>query len=138
MPKFTGSYQHALDQKNRLFIPAKLREKLGDEFYSYIPINGTPCIMLFSEEKLDEMLAKLKTRYDGEQLSRAIRKTLGNTHEVAVDKQGRITLKAEFCKRAQLDGVAQINGVADLVEIWKPADTDAEEALDDDFSDWDY
>lgn len=36
----TGEYQHTLDSKGRLFIPAKLRDELGDTFTSLCPTNA--------------------------------------------------------------------------------------------------
>ena len=138
MPFLTGSYTHTIDQQNRLFIPAKLREQLGERFYSYIPINGTPCIMLFGEEQLQEMLRRLNEDFSGDLFSAAQRRMFQNLQEAVPDKQGRVTLNPKFCKRAELEKEAQINGVGCYAEIWKPMAESEEEAPDSAFEKWTY
>ena len=44
----TGIYQHTLDAKGRLFIPAKLREELGDTFY--VTVSPEKCLSAYSQE----------------------------------------------------------------------------------------
>jgi len=138
MPFLTGSYTHTVDQQNRLFIPAKLREQLGERFYSYIPINGMPCIMLFGEEQLQEMLRRLNEDFSGDRFSAAQRKMFQNLQEVTPDKQGRVTLHPKFRKRADQEKEAQINGVGSYAEIWRPAAEDEAEAPDPAFEKWTY
>ncbi|MEG2421932.1 MAG: MraZ N-terminal domain-containing protein, partial [Oscillospiraceae bacterium] len=43
----TGQYQHSIDTKGRLFIPAKLREELGDTFYVTMGTDG--CLSVYSD-----------------------------------------------------------------------------------------
>ena len=49
----TGIYQHTLDAKGRLFIPAKLREELGETFY--VTISPEKCLSAYSQENWDDV-----------------------------------------------------------------------------------
>ena len=53
----TGEYKHTLDSKGRLFIPAKLREELGDVFY--ITLSMDKCISAYSAESWRAFSAKV-------------------------------------------------------------------------------
>ena len=47
-----GSYkEHTIDAKNRLFIPAKMRNKLGSTFRVFCPIDGSDCLYIYSDEE---------------------------------------------------------------------------------------
>ena len=56
----TGEYQHSLDSKGRLFMPAKLREELGAVFY--ITISMDRCLCAYSSESWDALSAEASCR----------------------------------------------------------------------------
>ena len=53
----TGEYQHSLDAKGRLFIPARMREELGDVFY--VTISPDKCLSAYSGEHWQELCDKV-------------------------------------------------------------------------------
>ena len=53
----TGIYQHTLDAKGRLFIPAKLREELGETFY--VTISPEKCLSAYSQENWDDVARRV-------------------------------------------------------------------------------
>ena len=53
----TGEYQHALDNKGRIFIPAKLRDELGQIFY--VTLSMDRCLSVYSAENWDKLIAKV-------------------------------------------------------------------------------
>ena len=53
----TGIYQHTLDAKGRLFIPAKLREELGDTFY--VTVSPEKCLSAYSQENWDDVARRV-------------------------------------------------------------------------------
>ena len=61
-----GQYQHNIDAKGRLFIPAKYREELGETFYVTIGLDG--CLSVYSDAKWAELTAK----FDALPLSKAV------------------------------------------------------------------
>lgn len=56
---FIGEYQHALDSKNRIVVPAKLREGLGDKFIITKDLDG--CLYAYPLEEWKTLEEKLKT-----------------------------------------------------------------------------
>ena len=112
----TGQYQHSIDAKGRLFIPAKLREELGDTFY--VTIAGTdPCLAVYSEEGWE----KLTEKFDSlpySKAKKAIRQLYSNAAKCEPDAQGRILLPQKLRAYAGLDKDVVIIGVSNRAEIW--------------------
>ena len=111
-----GRFEHNIDLKGRVFMPAKLREELGDGF---IATKGKdPCICVYSKEqwkRLEEKMLALPSKYDA--LKRFF---FASANVIEIDKQGRISLPLELRQYAGLSQTATITGVGDKVEIWNP------------------
>ncbi len=116
--KFRGKYTHNLDQKNRLFIPAKFRDLLGEKFIVCRPLNGDRCIMVYSEQGWDEFMETVEQKYDGRELVLFKRFANANIDSAEPDKQGRVTLKTEFCQFAKLEREVFVVGAENHFEIW--------------------
>ena len=112
----TGQYQHSIDAKGRLFIPAKLREELGETFY--ITIAGTdPCLAVYSEEGWQ----KLTEKFDNLPYSRAkkaIRTLYSNAAKCEPDAQGRVLIPQKLRDYADLKKDVVVAGVSKRAEIW--------------------
>ncbi|MBR0310940.1 MAG: division/cell wall cluster transcriptional repressor MraZ [Oscillospiraceae bacterium] len=112
----TGQFQHSIDAKGRLFIPAKLREELGETFY--VTIAGTDrCLAVYSEEGWE----KLTEKFDSlpySQAKRAIRQLYSNAAKCEPDAQGRILLPQKLRAYAGLEKEVVIAGVSKRAEIW--------------------
>lgn len=117
---FENNYTHAIDQKNRLFIPAEYRAKLGEEFVICTPPGADECIIVYTLEEWDRYFKGLREVCSGRDLAYAERMAISSKKRVTADKQGRITLTQEFCKYAGLEKEALIMGVGNRVEIWSP------------------
>ena len=84
----TGTYQHTLDAKGRLFIPSKLREELGDTFY--VTISREPCLCAYNEANWQRLCDKAnELPYS---LQSKLRPMFANAAKVELDAQGRILL----------------------------------------------
>ncbi len=110
---FYGNHKHTLDAKNRLFIPAKFREGLGDSFILYSP-KDQDCLYIYNEKDWEEISEEVIAIGDVD-MQRYI---FDDALSVEPDKQGRITVKAEFCKRVGLKKEVIVAGVGKRVEIW--------------------
>lgn len=110
----TGTYEHSLDAKGRLFLPAKLREELGEVFYLAMGIDTCLAIYPLSTwERFTEKLASLPMSQ-----SRVMRSFFANAVKCEPDKQGRIVIPQRLRQYAKLSRDVVILGVNDRAEIW--------------------
>ncbi|MCL6634537.1 MAG: division/cell wall cluster transcriptional repressor MraZ [Peptococcaceae bacterium] len=114
---FMGEYQHNIDAKGRLFIPARLREGLGDRFVLTKGLDGSLFAFPLPEwELLEQKLKSLPfTRSDVRAFARLF---FSGATECEVDKQGRILIPGNLREYAALEKDAVIIGVSTRVEIW--------------------
>jgi len=112
-----SEYNHTLDTKGRLIIPAKFREVLGEEFVISKGMDG--CLFVYDnagwtafEEKLQAMpISRKDTRM-------FVRHFLAGAAEVEVDKQGRILIPSVLREFAGLEKDVVLVGVLTKIEIW--------------------
>ena len=113
-----GRYQHNIDAKGRIFVPAKLREKLGDSFIAAAVMDH--CVSLYSMEEWDKLqqgLAEMPMTK-----ARKLQRYLSaNASDVQVDAQGRILLPRHLLEYAGLEKEALVVGAGNRAEIWNPA-----------------
>lgn len=134
---FVGEYRHTLDAKNRLFIPAKFRELLGENFA--ISRINEKCLLLFSEEGWMQYTDALLNGVPAD-TKRIARKVFSKTTYATPDAQGRVIIPAKLCELAELKKNAVIVGVGNHAEIWsednwdKIEDEMSDEALEATFS----
>ncbi len=122
------NYAHQLDAKNRMRIPAKLREELGNNYS--ITIGTGKCLYVYTEEQMQKVKATLTNinPYREKQL-KAARYILYNTWEAEEDKQGRILLPENLRKYAEIEKNVIVFKGPNCVEIW------SEEVWNDYFND---
>lgn len=114
---FMGEYQHTIDAKGRLIMPAKFREDLGEKFVITKGLDG--CLFIYSQEEWNVLEEKLRnlpfTRADARAFSRFF---FSGATECELDKQGRILLPNNLRSYANLIKDVLIIGVSSRVEIW--------------------
>ncbi|EGL82165.1 Protein mraZ [Caldalkalibacillus thermarum TA2.A1] len=114
---FLGEYQHTIDNKGRLIIPAKFREGLGTSFIVTRGLDKCLFVYPFSEWKqIEEKLKSLPfTRSDARAFTRFF---FSGATECELDKQGRVNIPANLREYAQLEKDCVVIGVSSRVEIW--------------------
>ncbi len=113
-----GRYSHNIDAKGRVFVPAKMREVLGDTFV--VATVMEPCIGLYTLVGWNEMLEKLE-QLPMTKSRKLLRYLSSNAADVQVDAQGRILLPKHLMEHAELMKEALIIGAgANRAEIWNP------------------
>lgn len=111
-----GEYRHALDSKNRIFTPAKLREELGLSFVVVKSIREK-CLKIFSLEGWKAYTAPI--REQNRKLQEQVLRFLNSTSaQVTPDAQGRIVLPPELVGYAEIERNVVVVGCGDYAEIW--------------------
>lgn len=118
LPRFTGSVEHALDDKGRLIVPARFRERLGTGFVITIA-QPDPCLALYPSVTWSEFCNRLEQapRKD-ERFRRFVRHLFAHTEEVACDTQGRLGIPASLRTFAGIHRDIVSVGSLTRVEIW--------------------
>ncbi len=117
-----GKYPAKLDDKNRLFVPAKLREEFGEKFYITIGANcGHSCLTVYTEQDF-RILSENYSALPLSQRSSTTSLIFMNANECTPDKQFRFSLTQFLLDYAGIGREVMVVGRAGQAEIW-----DAEE-----------
>ncbi len=113
---FSGEFKHTLDAKNRLFIPAKHREDLGESFMVAKNIREK-CLKVYSMAGWEEYIAPIRKmeRKKSEAILRALHR---DAAQVSPDSQGRIVIPVSLVEYAGITKTAVVVGCGDYAEIW--------------------
>ncbi len=116
-PMFMGEFQHSIDEKGRLTVPAKFRELLGA---SFVVTRGLDqCLFVYPMDEWAVMEKKLKAlplmKADARAFTRFF---FSGATECELDKQGRVNLPGKLCEYAKLTKECVVLGVSTRVEIW--------------------
>ena len=114
---FMGEYRHSLDSKNRLIIPSRFREELGDTFVITRYLDGCLTVYTSSQwEKINEKIMTIPiTSKSGPQF---IRQLLSKATLCEPDSMGRVPLPQPLIKAAEINKKCVVIGAGDHVEIW--------------------
>ena len=113
----TGIYQHTLDAKGRLFIPAKLREELGETVY--VTISPEKCLSAYSQENWDDVARRVAAMTNVQQ--RKMRPLFAYAARCELDGQGRILLPQHLREFAGLTKSVTVVGSNNHAEFWDSA-----------------
>ncbi len=116
---FLGQYQHTLDNKGRLTIPARYRDLLDDG--AYLTQGFDRNLMVMTVSAFEALSRKVNSMSITNSRSRLLRRLLfSNGERVEVDKAGRILIPQFLRQSASLDSDAIVVGGGDYFEIWSP------------------
>ncbi len=115
-----GAYEHSLDDKNRVTLPAKFRQAFAKGVF--VSKGLDPCLVVYPPDGwnalVDGRLAGLDPlSREARQMSRYV---YANASEAVPDKQGRISLPATLLAHASLKREVTVVGVRDHLELWEP------------------
>lgn len=114
---FFGEYEHNIDDKGRVIMPAKFREELGMVFYVTKGLNS--CLFVYPKEAWEKRIEELGRLGDNqEQVRRFKRIFFSNASQNILDKQGRVVIAPKLRQQASLTKEIVFIGVNDHIEIW--------------------
>jgi len=113
---YYGTFEHSVDAKNRMFVPAKFKEDLGDSFkLTYTGLKS--CIYVYSNEQWQKFEERLSTLPSVE-FDEFITEVYANTVDVQLDSQGRVVLPTFLRDKVNIQKNVLVLGVRDHLEIW--------------------
>ena len=114
---FMGEYNHTIDAKGRLIIPAKFRETLGEEFILTRGLDG--CLSIYPMDEWESFEEKLKALPLTDKNARAfLRFFVAGATSCELDRQGRILIPSALREFAGLEKEVVLTGNLTRIEVW--------------------
>ena len=115
--RYAGYFEHNLDPKGRITIPAKYRQQLGTVVAM---MRGKNCVELYSSSEWQQVYEKYNgiEREDGEAYDRMRKLLSTSVEDNEMDKQGRILMPPQMRSFAHLDKEIVISGAGRHLEVW--------------------
>lgn len=116
---FMGTYDHSIDAKGRVIVPAKFREPLGDSFVVTLGLDG--CLFGYPETEWMDFVEQLKELPGTKEARKLQRYFMAGAAPCDIDKQGRILIPSKLRAAAGLEKDIVFVGVMSKIEIWSKA-----------------
>ena len=117
---FRGTFDHTLDAKNRLTVPARYRAALADGVVLAMPVDQQPCVGVWRpqeyERYTERALAELPPL--SPRLAELKRFFYGSSHDAELDAAGRIMVPSFLSEHAGLSKEVVVVGAGDRLELW--------------------
>jgi MraZ protein len=125
---FRGHYEHSLDAKNRLSIPARFRAAFSSGLV--LSKDSEPCVALWTPEAHEATVeAALAGRNPlGSERKKIARYFQAQSFDTELDSAGRVTVPGALLEHGGLDREVVVAGVGDHLEVWSRERWDAEQS----------
>lgn len=120
---FVGRFEHLLDPKRRLTIPAEWREYAGlpGSLYVLPSLESARCLSVYPAREMVQRLQRLRSLSIADDAGRQFARILGSRSQLAPwDSAGRIRIKDELLEYAQLTDQVVLIGAIERFELWNP------------------
>ncbi len=120
MAAFVGKYEHSLDTKGRIILPAKFRSDF--ERGGYLTQHREGCLALWTPGEFQRQLQAMQQQAaEGRTARNRARLWSASSYEVEIDRQGRMAIPARLRGFALLEADVLVHGAIDRIELWNPA-----------------
>ena len=117
--RFFGRYEHSLDVKGRVILPARFRNSFSSQ--AFVTQYPDRCLALWTPEEFEKRMAEMERLQDQGRTERNVARVWASgSTEVEIDRQGRVAIPAYLREFAGLDGAVLINGAINRIELWNP------------------
>lgn len=116
---YAGEFRHSIDEKNRITIPSRWRRDPTEEFV-ILPEAKDQFLVVMAPEEFSRMNAIVESDPNVSARDRRVffRQLHARAQHGAADRQGRLVLPEELCKRVSLKGEVVLVGGRGRFEIW--------------------
>ncbi len=116
---YAGEFRHSLDEKNRVTIPSRWRRDQGEEFI-LLPQANQQFLLVISPEDFARMSSAVEINEGVSARDRRVflRQLHSRAQHAISDRQGRLVLPEELCRRVGLKGEVALVGGRGRFEIW--------------------
>ena len=130
VPVMTGTHFHALDEKGRVIIPAKLRPALGERFWLMLDENDNVALYNYQTgQDIHEHFEQMMAEYPGdENIAAAVERSTGSADLVTVEGNWRVPISERLRFHAQLDKEIVTVGVLNHAVLWSRSRWEEEQA----------
>jgi MraZ protein len=116
---FLGEYEHTIDAKGRMAVPARFRSQMNDG--AVVSKGMGTCLSVYTTKRWEEKSAELATGKTSDELRDFERRIYPSASEIELDGQGRMIIPARLRTYAGLGSDVTVAGVRDHFEIWDRA-----------------
>ena len=117
--KFFGSYEHSLDAKGRVILPAKLRVHFPEP--GFLTPHLESCLALWTVDEFEKEIELQRALAEQDAVRRnAVRDWSAAVFEAEIDRQGRMAIPGHLRAYASLDQEVLVVGMINRVELWSP------------------
>lgn len=119
--RFFGRFEHSLDAKGRVILPARFRAAF--DTVAFVSQHSERCLALWTPEEFELQVAEMEQRQHRSAEDRnLVRLWSAGLQEVELDRQGRVALPQYLRDYARLEGQALVVGALNRIELWHPAE----------------
>lgn len=120
MSGYLGSFQHQIDEKGRLSLPAQFRRENPEQTLVLVHVFPN-ALTLYPEKSWAEVENRLREMMRLQPAARSyVLGVTANAVEVVPDKQGRILVPPRLQEAVGISGPTLIVGAIDRIELWSP------------------
>ena len=115
---FRGQYEHSLDSKNRLAIPARFRSSFSSGLVLAKDVDA--CVAVWTPDRHEAIIERALEGLNpmGARYRKLSRFFQGNSYDLELDSAGRVTLGPKLLEHAGVEKEVTVVGVGDHLEIW--------------------
>jgi MraZ protein len=121
--RFFGRYEHSLDTKGRVILPARFRTHFDTQ--AYLSQYQDRCLAVWTPEEFEKQMADMEVTQEQSPRSRnLVRYLAAGSTEIELDRQGRMAIPVLLREFAGLSSAVLVTGALNRIELWNPEEWD--------------